>query len=91
MAKLVMIFGIALLSYVSCQNTNKIPEPPEELKSIPPPPEAIEIELDDKRSTNETETPIAVRGKCSLSCNVLGLSLNLSSKKVQIFLILNIL
>jgi len=61
MAKLVMIFGIALLSYVSCQNTNKIPEPPEDLKSIPPPPEALDTELDDKRSTNETEITSAVR------------------------------
>ena len=72
MTKFFIIFGIVLLSFVSCQNVNEIPEPPEELKSIPPPPEAIEIELDDKRRTNESEIPIAVRGKCYLSCNVFG-------------------
>ena len=72
MTKFFIIFGIVLLSFVSCQNVNEIPEPPEELKSIPPPPEAIEIELDDKRRTNEAEIPIAVRGKCYLSCNVFG-------------------
>ena len=64
MKKLVIIFGIVFLSVVSCQNVNEIPEPPEELKSIPPPPEALEIELDDKRSTNETKIPSAVRSKC---------------------------
>ena len=81
MTKFFIIFGIVLLSFVSCQNVNEIPEPPEELKSIPPPPEALEIELDDKRSTNETETPSAVRGKCSLSCNLLGPSLKFCPAK----------
>ena len=82
MKKFIVIFGIVLLSFVSCQNVNEIPEPPEELKSIPPPPEALEIELDDKRSSNKTETPRTVRGKCSLSFNVLG-PINLSDKEIQ--------
>ena len=90
MTKLLVIFGIVLLSIVSCQNVNEIPEPPEELKSIPPPPEALEIELDDKRSTNETETPSAVRGKFFSSCNGLGPNF-LSSKKILKFVICNIL
>ena len=72
MTKLFIILSIVQLSIISCQSINEIPEPPEELKSIPPPPEAIEIELDDKRRTNESEIPIAVRGKCYLSCNVFG-------------------
>ena len=58
-----------IATFAHCQELDEIPEPPPELKSVPSPPEAKELEavfFEDERSDNETQTPSAVQGRCKL-------------------------
>ena len=63
---------ILVITFAHCQEINEVPEPPAELKSIPPPPKAEEnkvINSDEERSINETEKPSAVQGKIDFLCS----------------------
>ena len=60
------IIFIVLATFANCQELDKIPEPPLELKSVPPPPKAVQLEavfFEDERSNNETQPPSAVQGR----------------------------
>ena len=57
---------IVLATFANCQELENIPEPPAELKSVPPPPGVLELEtvfFEDERSNNETQPPSNVQGR----------------------------
>ena len=67
MSRPLIILYVCVISLVSCQNNDKAPKPPAELKSIPPPPvddQAEEINyMQDRRSIdNSTDIQREIRG-----------------------------